>query len=180
MYLTAGQYKGTKIDVPMGVKPTLSKVRESVFNMLLQFELHDNSFLDMFSGSGIMGLEAVSRGYSVCELEINPKNISVIKNNYSKIKSVPEIYKVDSLKFNPDNKYSIVYVDPPWDFDYSLVLKKVESLLNKNGIVFIEHDKIRQLDIEKILSDNNINLKHIKSKKYGRCLIDILTNNLSV
>ena len=59
MYLTAGQYKGTKIDVPNSVKPTLSKVRESIFNMLLQFELEDNSFLDMFCGSGIMGMEAV-------------------------------------------------------------------------------------------------------------------------
>ena len=174
MYLTAGQYKGTKIDVPNNVKPTLSKVRESIFNMLLQFELEDNSFLDMFCGSGIMGMEAVSRGYDVVELEINPKNISIIKSNYSKIKMIPKIFKIDSLKFVSDKKYSIIYIDPPWDFDYVLALKKAETLLNNHGIVFVEHDKTRQTDIKKLLFDNNINLSHIKSKKYGRCLIDVL------
>ena len=48
MYLTAGQFKGTKIEVPSDVKPTLSKVRESIFNMLMQYEVYDNTFLDMF------------------------------------------------------------------------------------------------------------------------------------
>ena len=79
MYLTAGQFKGIKIEVPTNVKPTLSKVRESIFNMLLQFCLKDNSFLDMFSGSGIMGLEAISRGYSVKCIELNPKHALIIK-----------------------------------------------------------------------------------------------------
>ena len=46
MYLTQGQFKGRKIKVPEGVKPTLSKVRESVFNMLTQFSFEDYSFLD--------------------------------------------------------------------------------------------------------------------------------------
>ena len=69
MYLTAGQFKGQKIEVPSNVQPTLSKVRESVFNILLQYELGEMKFLNMFSGSGLMGLEAISRGYKVKELE---------------------------------------------------------------------------------------------------------------
>ena len=78
MYLTAGQYKGHKIQVPPNVQPTLSKVRESVFNILLQYDLLSNKFLNMFSGSAIMGLEAISRGYNVTELEISPKVGAII------------------------------------------------------------------------------------------------------
>jgi len=86
LYLTGGQYKGHKIEVPQNVKPTLSKVRESVFNILQQYDLTDLNFLNMFSGSAIMGLEAISRGYKVKELEINPKIAQIINLNYKKLK----------------------------------------------------------------------------------------------
>ena len=177
MYLTAGQYKGIKIEVPKDVKPTLSKVRESIFNMLLQFDLSDDSFLDMFCGSGIMSLEAVSRGYNVVSLEINPKNASVIKKNCSKIKTKPNIIVTDCLKFKTNDKFSIIYLDPPWQDDYSLIIKKADELLNDKGVIFVEYDKTRNLDISDILLKNNIHLEIFKSKKYGRCLIDILTKS---
>ena len=85
MYLTGGQYKGNKIEVPKSAKPTLSKVRESVFNILMPFYKIDSKFLDMFAGSAIMGLEALSRGYEVKEIEINPKSAELIKKNYAKV-----------------------------------------------------------------------------------------------
>ncbi len=174
MYLTAGQFKGTKIEVPSDVKPTLSKVRESIFNMLMQYEVYDNTFLDMFSGSGIMGLEAYSRGYRPLLLEINKKNFDIIKKNCSKVSLSINVIKTDALKFKSTDKYSIIYIDPPWANDYSNILKKASELLNDNGIIFVEYDKIRQLDISEILNKSNIPLKIIKSKKYGRCLIDVL------
>ena len=177
MYLTAGQYKGIKIEVPKDVKPTLSKVRESIFNMLLQFDLTDDSFLDMFCGSGIMSMEAVSRGYNVTCLEINPKNASIIKKNFSKIKTKPNIVITDCLKFKTNDNFSIIYLDPPWQDDYSSIIKKAQELLNDNGVIFVEYDKTRNLDISKILIENNIPLKIFKSKKYGRCLIDVLIKN---
>ena len=62
MYLTGGQFKGSKIEIPKSAKPTLSKVRESVFNMLVSYANYGDKFLDMFAGSAIMGLEALSRG----------------------------------------------------------------------------------------------------------------------
>ena len=76
MHLTGGQYKGRIIDVPKNVKPTLSKVRESVFNSLHSiFEDEKGlSFLDMFGGSGLMSLEAISRGYEVVTIEKDRKN----------------------------------------------------------------------------------------------------------
>ena len=68
MNLTGGQFKGLKIEVPNNTKPTLSKVRESVFNILFQYDLKEKKFLDLFAGSAIMGLEALSRGFIVKEV----------------------------------------------------------------------------------------------------------------
>ena len=167
MYLTAGQYKGTKIDIPKSAKPTLSKVRESVFNILAQFDTKDNKFLDMFSGSAIMGLEALSRGYIVTEIEINPKTANLIKKNYEKIKVKPNITICDALKYKGE-KFNIIYIDPPWNMDYIPIIKKAIELLNEKGILIIEHDK--KIDFD--LFNNSLEL--VKSKKYGRCLIDFL------
>ena len=173
MYLTGGQFKGHKIEVPQNTKPTLSKVRESIFNMLIQYELNGNKFLDMFAGSAIMGLEAISRGYEVKELEINPKTIQIIKKNYQKIKKAPDITLCNSLNFKGDF-YDIIYIDPPWNENYQPIISKAQELLNKNGIIIIEYDKQNDINIQEILKQINSPLNIVKSKKYGRCLIDIL------
>lgn len=173
MNLTGGQFKGLKIDIPQNTRPTLSKTRQGVFNMLNRFEY--NSFFDMFSGSGLMGLEALSRGYSVMGLEINPKNLEVIKKNYKKINKNPNILLKNALNYKTDLKFDIVYLDPPWDFDYEPVIKKAKEILSINGVIVVEYDKERNIDIQKIIDDNNLNLKIIKSKKYGRSLVVILS-----
>ena len=63
MYVTGGQYKGRKVLIPESAKPTLSKVRESTFNILGSYFIKNEGliFLDLYSGSGIMSLEAISR-----------------------------------------------------------------------------------------------------------------------
>lgn len=174
MYLTGGQFKGQKIEVPQNVQPTLSKVRESVFNILFQYELNDNKFLNMFSGSGLMGLEAISRGYKVKELEINPKTAQTIKNNYKKLKLTPDITICDSLKFKTDEKFDVIYLDPPWDMDYKPIIKKANDFLAPDGVIIIEYDKTKNIDIQSILDELNIDISLVKSKKYGRCLLAIL------
>ena len=126
MNLTGGQFKGLKIDIPQNARPTLSKTRQGVFNILNQFEY--NSFFDMFSGSGLMGLEALSRGYSVMGLELNPKNLEIIKKNYKKINKNPNILLKNALNYKTDLKFDIVYLDPPWDFDYEPVIKKAKEI----------------------------------------------------
>lgn len=174
MYLTAGQYKGHKIEVPKDVKPTLSKVRQSVFNILEQYDLSGNNFLDMFSGSAIMGLEAISRGYNVVELEINPKTALIIKNNYKNLKLKPNLIICDSLKYQTDIKFDVIYIDPPWDKDYKPIILKAYSLLDNKGVIILEYDKTKNIDIQSILNELNINIDLVKSKKYGRCLLAIL------
>jgi len=174
LYLTGGQYKGHKIEVPQNVKPTLSKVRESVFNILQQYDLTDLNFLNMFSGSAIMGLEAISRGYKVKELEINPKIAQIINLNYKKLKLKPNLIICDSLKYKTDEKYNVIYADPPWDMDYKPIILKTYELLAENGVIILEYDKTKNIDIQNILNELNVDINLVKSKKYGRCLLAIL------
>ena len=174
MYLTAGQYKGHKIEVPKNVQPTLSKTRESVFNILLQYDLSDNKFLNMFSGSAIMGLEAISRGYDAVELEINPKIATVIKNNYKKLRLTPNLVICNCLKYKTNEKYDIIYADPPWDMDYKPIILKASELLKDDGVIIVEYDKTKNIDIKNILNELNIDIRLVKSKAYGRCLLAVL------
>lgn len=121
-----------------------------------------------------MGLEAISRGYCVKELEINPKIVSIIKSNYKKIKLTPDLTVCNCLNYKTENKYSVVYADPPWDLDYAPIILKAKELLKTDGVIILEYDKQKNIDIQKILDNLNIDIKLVKTKKYGRCLLAIL------
>lgn len=170
MIITAGKFKGLKIKSPDEkiTRPTLSKVRMSVFNTLqsmINFE--GKSFLDMFAGSGIMGLESLSRGFSqVTEIEINPKVFAILRDNYSKFANESiKLFKADSLKFvkNIDKKYDVIYLDPPY---YSGVYETSLAAINhiSSGIVIVEH----------ITDVNFEGFELIKQKKYGNKLVSFL------
>lgn len=192
MIITAGKFKGCKVEAPDEkiTRPTLSKVRMSVFNTLqsmINFE--GASFLDMYAGSGIMGLEALSRGFTkVVAIEKNPKSAKILKENYNKIEgrrfgrqegklfndnSLTSIYQDfytsiltgDCLKIlqKTDEKFDVVYIDPPYFsgvYEQSLdVIKNVAE-----GIVILEHV-------------TDVNFKEynvIKQKKYGDKFITFL------
>ena len=86
MNITAGKFKGQKIIAPETdlVRPTLSKVRMAVFNVLQSYvDFEDATFLDMYGGSGVMGLEAISRGFkSATVIEKDRRIAQIIKKNY--------------------------------------------------------------------------------------------------
>ncbi len=169
MNITAGKYKGQKITAPDEsiTRPTLSKVRMSVFNTLqAMMDFEGASFLDMFSGSGIMGLEALSRGFSkVVMIEKNKKVYNVIKSNIKKYEKDNDIKLIlgDSLKINEnlrfarnDKKFDIVYIDPPYFSGVYEESLKVASRIC-DGIVILEH--VTEINLE----DYDVK----KQKKYG-------------
>lgn len=170
MNITAGKYKGQKITAPDEkiTRPTLSKVRMSIFNTLqgvIDFE--GGSFLDMFAGSGIMSLEAMSRGFSdVIAIEKHPKAASIIKSNYKKFENPPKLFIGDSLKIAQkfDRKFDVIYIDPPY---YSGIYEKsLESIKQVAGnVIILEH--VVDLDF----GDYTV----IKQKKYGDKYITFLT-----
>lgn len=180
MNITAGIYKGRKVTAPDEkiVRPTLSKIRESIFNTLFpMIDFEGKNFLDMFAGSGIMGLEALSRGFSyILELEKNPKVANILKENYTKIGLSPNIILGDSLKTlaKIQEKFDVVYIDPPYFsgiYENSLIKIKEESILKENGIVILEH--ITDVNWE------TLGYKLIKQKKYSDKLITFLNINHS-
>ena len=162
MIITGGKYNGRKITAPDEsiTRPTLSKVRMGVFNTLYSLigDYEGKSFLDMFGGSGIMGIEALSRGFSeVTVFEKNSKAAGIIKKNYSALNLEPNLRIGDSLKLiqNTDRIYDVVYVDPP--YSSGIYDKVFELLQNKAQIIIAEHSEP--------ISGERFTL--IKTKNYG-------------
>lgn len=176
MIITAGKYKGRKIIAPDEkiVRPTLSKIRESIFNVLFsQMEFFDKSFLDVFAGSGVMGLEALSRGFSkVMTLEKNPKVASILKKNYENSGVKPNLILGDSLKIlnKIHERFDVIYIDPPYlsgIYEETLKCIKENHLLNEGGILILEHI----LDV----NYTELGFELIKQKKYSNKLITFLS-----
>lgn len=167
MIITAGIYKGRKIAVPDEsiTRPTLSKVRMGVFNSLYSMigEFEGKSFLDVFGGSGVMGLEALSRGFNdVKVFEKNLKAAEIIKKNYKLLGVKPDLQIGDSEKLiqKLDKKYDVVYIDPPYMSNlYERILSKIEG-----NIIVVESDK--PIDIK--------GFELLKSKNYGGKIINYL------
>ena len=169
MIITAGKFKGQKVAVPDEniTRPTLSKVRMSIFNTLQALiEFNGSSFLDMFAGSGIMGLEALSRGFeSAVAIEKNPKVVRVIKENFKKFKQAPKLLVGDSIKVLSKSKqnFDVIYIDPPYFSGvYENSLEAVRNI--SSGIVILEH----VVDVD--FGDFEV----IKQKKYGDKFVTFL------
>ncbi len=174
MQLTGGQYKGRKVATPKGVRPTLSNVRESVFSVLYSYfgDFCGKNFLDLFLGSAIMTLEALSRGFSTVSFEINPQVIRCAKDNAKSLGVKPVIIKADSLSASVklECKFSVIYADPPWDYSYTDIFKCCEKLLLSDGLVVIECDKKKKPDVLLELASFHT-LELFREKNYGRCCL---------
>ena len=116
--ITGGFLRGRNIESPdsMKTRPTASRTREALFNILQGVD--GFRMLDLFAGSGIMGLEALSRGFkSVTVIEKNKQSAKIIKSNYNKLGLEPNLYICDSLSFlsKNDEFFDVVYIDPPYN-----------------------------------------------------------------
>lgn len=170
MIITAGEFKGQKIVAPDEniTRPTLSKVRMAVFNTLQSLiDFEGKTFFDMYAGSGIMGLEALSRGFSgLTAIEKNNKVTSILRNNYKKFSDKKDIkfFIGDAIKIAQKQSqiFDVVYIDPPYFsgvYEASLVAVK-----NIAKLVILEH----VVDVD--FSDWTV----LKQKKYGEKTITFL------
>lgn len=178
MKIISGKYKGRVLegfDIA-GTRPTMDRVKESLFAMIQSY-LEDATVLDLFAGSGNLGIESLSEGAKEIYLvDKNNKACQVIKRNVNKIgievsdifcgdyKSALEKYQEQSIKFD------IIFLDPPYQTD--LVKKSMEviekyELLSKNGIIVAESNTLDKI----IYSDK---LEIVKSRKYSDKVVAIL------
>ena len=147
MRIVGGIYKG-RVLCPfekIGVRPTSDMTRESLFN-ILQFRIAGAKFLDLFSGTGAVGIEALSRGAKEVTLnDFGRESVALIKKNIEKlaIKDGVSVTSCDALGLlkSGREKYDVIFLDPPYNSNLaSEVLPYVYLSLEENGIVVLESD----------------------------------------
>ncbi len=174
MRIISGKARGTKLYTLDGenTRPTLDRVKESLFN-IIQSKIKDCIFLDLFSGSGAIGLEAASRGAKkVILCDKSKEVIQVIKRNIEKThtEEQTELYHTSSqelLENKIKEKIDIIYIDPP--YKTNLAFESVRTILdkkiiNKNSIMIIETD-----EVERVINQiKKLKLEIIDQRRYGR------------
>lgn len=179
MRIIAGTARGRKFDAPKGMdtRPTLDRVKESMFG-ILQFDLPGSHVLDLFSGSGNLGLEAASRGATlvVCN-DRSRECVEQIRKNAELLK-LDHVVKTTSLdyaecieKFSREgSKFQFVFIDAPYaDGTAALAAEKVfrNEILADGGRVLIEH----ATNLPPNVSDDAA--KAMETRRYGTCAITI-------
>lgn len=177
MRIIAGEFRGYQIIAPKtdNTRPTLDRVREALFSVLIPY-LHGARVLDLFSGSGALAIESISRGASFAYInDISNDAIKAIVSNITltKLEKCVKISKKDCLKciknlFNNAEKYDIIFLDPPYMSDSAI--KCIEMLeeydiLSKDGIIVFE------TDIKHEFPREIGNFKVINEKNYGRVVL---------
>lgn len=176
MRVISGTLKGRNIEGFNldGTRPTMDRVKESLFAMI-QNNIHNSTCLDLFSGSGNLGIEAISQGASKSYLvDFNKKAIKVIRSNLNKFgisdKCVVIYGDFKKVLKEIDTKFDIIFLDPPYKTNYieeAIKLISDNDLLNNNGLIICESDSL-----EKIIYSSEYSM--IKDKKYGDKYVVIL------
>jgi 16S rRNA (guanine966-N2)-methyltransferase len=179
MRIIAGRAGGLKLKSLKGrdVRPTLDRVKESIFN-IIAFDLPGAEVLDLFSGFGSLGIEALSRGAEKADfVEINKAHLKVIEQNLKKAKlfDLAKLYNQDVYLYlkNCSQKYDIIFMDPPYQKDMSaeaIELIIENDLLKAKGLIISERSEFENVEEYE-------ELKIIKNKKYGNSLIIIYQLN---
>lgn len=150
MRVISGKARGLKLNTIEGdsTRPTRDMVKEALFSILMN-EIPNSRFLDLFAGSGAIGIEALSRGADFCMfIDANSKCIKVIKENIEKAKfsEITEVYNTDyknALNKIKQNEFDIIYVDPPYNKNMGIDAINIISerdILKENGIIVLETD----------------------------------------
>lgn len=179
MRVISGLKRGHKLISPKGldVRPTEDRIKESLFNILGNIN-NDSLILDLFAGSGSIGIEFLSRGAQRCYfVDVSAVSLSAVKDNliHTGFLDSGIIIKKDATKaiieFNKNGiKFDYIYVDPPFRHEDLLlgVLELINnnSILSHKGVIIIEHEK------ELILEDNLYGFIKYKNRNYGSKTLD--------
>ena len=146
MKIISGIYRGIKIDTAKDVsyRPTKSRVRKSIFDVISPFGF--SSVLDLFSGTGILGFESISRGASsITFVEKDAKSIRLLHRNSEKFEGVPINIiknKVELFLKKTNDSFDLIFADPPYDkIDYDWLFNSCIKKLSKNGKLVVEMKK---------------------------------------
>lgn len=177
MRIIAGKWKSKVLNSPKTEKtrPTLDRVKEALFSMLLPY-LNDAVVLDLFSGTGNLGIEALSRGASFAYLnDVNYEAVKVIYSNVqlTNYENYVKITKKDYEKclkglINDNVKLDIIFLDPPYE---AKVEEKALSLISNSNLIHNDTVIVLESDKEKIFNENVDGLCLVDKRTYGRVML---------
>lgn len=185
MRVISGSARGTKLNSidDLNTRPTLDRVKESLFNIIQNYITEETTVLDLFAGSGAIGIEFLSRGAGKTIFSDNSYNaINMINQNLSRthLTEKARVINKDYVKIleqlhQEEKKIDIIYIDPPYKKDMavkSLILIEKNELLKNDGIVIIETDEYER-DAKEI-QESCKDMKIYDVRKYGRATLIFL------
>ena len=181
MRIITGIAKGAMLKTPEGetTRPTAEKVKEAIFSAL-QFDLEGRNFLDLFAGSGQMGLEALSRGARrAVFIDESREAMEIVKANARKTgffdasHFLVSDYRNYLRKAAGKEKFDIVFIDPPYAERIAVdaMMRVIAAEMVKRGTIFVLESE-EDLSADERLACDDFTV--IKSKKYGRAFVSIL------
>jgi len=175
MRVIAGKSKGKKLKYPKlakgKVRPLTDQAREALFNILGE-RVPESYFLDLFAGTGAVGIEALSRGATLAIfVEVNKRVVQVIRENLeiAGVSDRAEVYSVDALRAikildSKKARFDVIFIGPPYGSPaLEEAMEKISNcgVLNKDGIIIAEHRAKQNI------KEEFGNLKLVRSNRYG-------------
>ena len=176
MRVITGSARGCPLKAPKGMdtRPTLDQVKEGLFSAI-QFEIEGRRALDLFAGSGQLGIEALSRGAASCVfVDAGREAVQVVRENLERtgLSERARVFRSDYLSFLNSCRevFDLIFLDPPYaDVFLENSIKRISEIdiLSESGIILCERPS------DKTLPPPPTGLKHWKDYRYGRAAITI-------
>lgn len=184
MRVISGSARGKKLKSPsdQSVRPTLDRIKENIFN-IIGFGIRNAEVLDLFAGSGALGIEALSRGAKRCVFVDNDKrSVALVQANLktTALEKNAELLSTDAENaihrlFSKGEKFDYIFLDPPYQQGIiQKILKQLEkcNIMQEGGILIIETDRCETI------SDDWVHLMKIKEKEYSNTRISIFEKRM--
>lgn len=176
MRVITGLARGRKLKEPAGgsIRPTTALVKESIFN-IVQFSIEGRRVLDLFAGTGQLGIEALSRGArETVFVDQSQTAIKLVQENLAatKLKGGVTVKGSAESYLRSGGKFDLVFLDPPYDSGYLDKIPKIAQqidILNENGIMVAESS------VEKSLPELEHPYAKLREYKYGKIKITVYT-----
>jgi 16S rRNA (guanine966-N2)-methyltransferase len=181
MRIISGNLRGRILSIPKdstGTRPTSDRVREAIFSVLQGLiDFDQKSVLDLYAGSGALGIEAFSRGATICDFVENDKRVfQVLKENISKlgIDNSSQAFFSAVEKFISIKQYDLVFVDPPYAENKGETLLRdllKKKIFNSEALLVLECDDKLMLSEMVSVEESSESLRLINKKNYGNTAV---------